>query len=207
VKIKLLAAAVAALALAAPATAHRFPPPRPVSTMTLPQRAAYQRAVIRHDRRVLETVPAVSRVVVPFLATTVTVRLGDTLRVRRFHAAQLRWTRRELRQTEHAIAAAARAPTSTGHGPWLSATATWYGPCCYGNGPSCKGYPPLTQSSWYVASMTLACGTMVTICDRGCARAPVADTGAFAAGNFDLAPAVARAIGGLYTHRVRWRLG
>lgn len=89
---------------------------------------------------------------------------------------------------------------------WVSGSATWYGPGFYGHSPACGG-PGLTESSWWVATVPARCGANVTVCASTCITAPVRDTGAFPSSNLDLTPAVARALGGTYTHRVRWHFG
>jgi hypothetical protein len=131
-----------------------------------------------------------------------------TVRARTIYVLRARLRAARRSRGRRASALLHRSSTSTNTSGWVSATATWYGPGFYGHSPACGG-PGLTESSWWVASMTLSCGTRVTICDGSrCARGvPVEDTGAFASGNFDVTPAVARALGGLYTHSVRWRLG
>lgn len=59
-----------------------------------------------------------------------------------------------------------------------------------GGGGACGG------GSWGVASRTLPCGTVLTICSQTCARVPVTDRGPFIAGrDLDLTTEVAEAIG------------
>lgn len=89
---------------------------------------------------------------------------------------------------------------------WTYGYATWYGPGFYGSSPACGG-SGLTESSWWVATIPARCGVMVTVCASRCVRAPSMDTGAFPSSNVDMTPAVARALGGLHTHRVRWHWG
>jgi hypothetical protein len=58
----------------------------------------------------------------------------------------------------------------------------------------------------WAASMTLGCGTPVTICTHRCVRTTIQDTGAFSA-TFDLTPGLAGALGCYCTQTVRWRRG
>jgi hypothetical protein len=58
----------------------------------------------------------------------------------------------------------------------------------------------------WAASMTLGCGTGVTICTSRCVHTTIEDTGAFSA-TFDLAPGLARALGCYCTQSVRYRVG
>ena len=86
---------------------------------------------------------------------------------------------------------------------WRTALASWYGPGLYGNGMACGG--TLTEGSMIVANKTMACGTRLTICYRGCARVTVMDRGPYVAGReFDLAGAVASAVGFGGVGTVRW---
>jgi hypothetical protein len=86
-----------ALVLAAPASAHILERPPAVSS-DLDARAAFQKKVIRHDVQTLR-----------FFRNHRWI-FGDkrfsasALRAHRFHTAQLRWTRRELKETLAAIA-------------------------------------------------------------------------------------------------------
>jgi rare lipoprotein A (peptidoglycan hydrolase) len=86
-------------------------------------------------------------------------------------------------------------------------TATWYGPGFYGQGTACGHI--LTTGSMWVASMSLPCGTPVWVCKgkTRCYHSWVDDTGAFSA-TFDLAPGLARWLGGYYTHQdIYYRVG
>jgi hypothetical protein len=94
-----IAALFAALAMAPTATAQHAHHGR-----TLQQRATLQRWIIEQDQRIIaEYVGAHT------LRTIENPRYwytpGPTVRSYRYHRAQLRWTRRELRQTLRAIAA------------------------------------------------------------------------------------------------------
>lgn len=209
--MKLLTATVVlAFAFAGTAQAHSFHFHPSLAKRSLTARAAGQRQILRHDRSVLRSTAWLAKTDRREPLTGSPARL---LAVRNFHAAQSRWVRRELRETLARIhaqrsARADRRMLASRSGGWSHSLATWYGPGFYGHGPACGGFGVLTESSWWVATVPAQCGVMFTICDGGrCVRAPGGDTGGFAPGNFDLTPAVARALGGLYTHSVRWRRG
>lgn len=197
-----IAAVLAALAMAQPAGAHQVRH----HGRTLQERASIQRWIIKHDAMVISHFSFVQqfRKVAP---PSLRYIGGPTAQSYRFHKAQLRWTRRELRETLAAIKAQhrARPPTTGLIGPVM---ATWYGPGFYGHGTSTGRI--LTTGSWWTAHMTLPFHTMLTICDvsnRRCAyHVPVEDRGAFSASNFDLAPGVASHLGGYYTHTVKYRI-
>jgi hypothetical protein len=150
------------------------------------------------------------------------VQLKERLRVvihqRNVRGRMILHLRRRLREREgphggrrshDPPAVPSRSPSSSG-GAWSSSTATWYGPGFYGHTPACPGNGVLTESSWWVATVPKDCGRRYTICDAGngrCVHVTSQDTGAFTPGNFDLSPAVARALGGLHTHSVLSRVG
>lgn len=74
------------------------------------------------------------------------------------------------------------------------ALASWYGPGLYGNGMACGGV--LTTGTMGVAHKSIACGTPVRVCFRGCAAVRVVDRGPYVGPReFDLTAATARVIG------------
>lgn len=97
VPLKALVTGLAALILAAPAGAHILERPAGVSN-DLDTRAAWQARIVKHDRQVL-------RFFQNHRSLFSDVRFSaSALREHRFHAAQLAWTLRELRETRAAIA-------------------------------------------------------------------------------------------------------
>lgn len=189
----------AALAVAPRAGAHVFHFRPSLAKRPLEQRAAGQRRIVRHDRRVL----AATSWTIGHESEVVALGLGAVLESRRFHAAQLRWTSRELRKTVAAIARR-RASIDRG-GSWSTAVASWYGPGLYGNGLACGGV--LTPSWSGVANKTLACGTRLEVCfGSRCASTFVGDRGPFVAGReFDLGPGLAAQLGFGGVGVIRWR--
>lgn len=83
------------------------------------------------------------------------------------------------------------------------ALASWYGPGFYGNTTACgQTYTPAIMG---VAHKTLACGTRIRVCFRGCAVGRVIDRGPYSGNReFDLSAAMAQAVGfsGVATVRV-----
>ncbi len=110
--MKMLAlAAVLFFAFAQAATAHTFHFHPKLADRSLAGRAAGQRLIIFHDR-------AMMRLLRPYIAAGHPAAAPISTAFR-FHAAQLRWTLRELRQTEAAIRAKARRTVSSHLSGWL----------------------------------------------------------------------------------------
>jgi hypothetical protein len=86
------------LLLAAPAAAHDVERPR--GNLTLDERLAHQREVVRHDRLVLRFFRNHR-----WLLARYNPYRPSALRELRFHRAQLAWTARELAETQRSIAA------------------------------------------------------------------------------------------------------
>ena len=85
--------------------------------------------------------------------------------------------------------------------PTQTALASWYDQ----DGPGACGYG--AQTGLRFASRTLACGTRVVMCYRGCVTAIMSDRGPYAAGRlFDLNANLRVAIGCPDLCYVHWRL-
>lgn len=78
--------------------------------------------------------------------------------------------------------------------PFRFASASWYGPGLIGNPLGCGG--TLTAGTLGIAHKTMACGTLLDICDARCVSVRVVDRGPYVAGReVDLTMATAAAIG------------
>lgn len=78
--------------------------------------------------------------------------------------------------------------------PFRAAVASFYGPGLWGNPLGCGG--TLTAGTLGIAHKTMACGTLLDICDARCVSVRVVDRGPYVAGReVDLTMATAAAIG------------
>lgn len=146
----------------------------PACEVTQAKHARYTRTVYRERKRISAR------------ARRRMTRLKDCAKSEKAERNMVLLRRREARAREERREAEAT--------PFRFAMASYYGPGLFGNALGCGG--TLTTKTMGVAHKTLACGTVLDVCERRCATVRVVDRGPYVAGReVDLTMATASVIG------------